>query len=107
MARPQIDGVYELGHVLYALDTDAHEITRADIARVECFWTLSDMHSSAARFVFLLRDGRHAHVHFQHWHAFEQDEDFLVEVTFGMPDESPPGGWSPETAHLDRRLAAT
>lgn len=106
MANAAIDGIYELGHVLYALDSDAHDIARADIERVERFWTLSDMHSSAARFVLVLRDGRRAHVDFQHWHAFEQDEDFLVEVTFVIPDPPPPGGWSVETAHLNRRLAA-
>jgi hypothetical protein len=117
MANPPIKsiaGLYELGHVLFILDAASHGFARADIARVESFWTFGDMHGSAAGFVLGLRDGRRAYVDFKHWHAFEQDEDFRIDVRFlardrslpslSSPDE-PVGGWSFETAHLDRRLA--
>jgi hypothetical protein len=112
--QPRIDGIYELGHVLYALDADSHGFSRADIAKVECYWTFGDMHSSSAGFVLALRDGRRAYVDFQHWHAFEQDEDFRIQVS-PLPSgqrlpmlariQEPIGGWSSETAHLERRLA--
>src|SRR5215470_10107954 len=110
--RPRIDGLYELGHVLYALDAAAHGFSRGDIAAVECFWTLSDLHSSAAGFVLRLGDGRRAYVDFLHWHGFEQEEDFRIEVAFLEPGQEkptlsprsqPPGGWVAETAHLNRR----
>ena len=109
-----IAGLYELGHVLFILDADSHGFARGCIERVESFWTFGDMHGSAAGFVLGLRDGRRAYVDFKHWHAFEQDEDFRIDVRFlardrslpslSSPDE-PVGGWSFETAHLDRRLA--
>jgi hypothetical protein len=111
MANPRIDGVYELGHVLYALDTDAHGFAREQIERVECFWSFSDMHSSSAGFVLLLRDGRLAYVDFLHWHGFEQEEDFRIEVELLADGQarpalvSPPaGGWSSDTPHLNRML---
>jgi hypothetical protein len=114
MANPRIDGIYELGHVLYALDTDAHGFTRGQIARVERYWTFSDMHSSSAGFVLVLHDGRRACIDFRHWHGFEQEEDFRIEVDFladgeAEPDlPSPPAdGWSFDTAHLDRTLGDT
>ena len=114
MARPQIDGLYELGHVLYALDADAHGFVRDDIERIECFWTFSDMHASSAGFVMTLRNGRRVYVDLQHWHAFEQNEDFRIEAEFlangqVRPDLEascrPPGGWSSDVAHLNRMLA--
>jgi hypothetical protein len=111
MANPRIDGIYELGHVLYALDNDAHGLTREQIARVESYWTFSDMHSSAAGFVVLLHDGRRTYVDFLHWHGFEQEEDFRIEVELlsdgrALPalSSSPPGDWSSDTAHLNRML---
>jgi hypothetical protein len=112
--RLRVQGVYELGHVLFILDADSHGFARGCIERVESFWTFGDMHGSAAGFVLRLRDGRRAYVDFKHWHAFEQDEDFRIDVRFlpddrslpalSSPDE-PVGGWSFDTAHLDRRLA--
>jgi hypothetical protein len=72
------------------------------------------MHTSSAGFVLRLRDGRRAYLDFQHWHAFEQDEDFRIEIefldgetalpTFTSPDE-PFGGWSDETSHLNKVFA--
>ena len=106
MAKPRIDGIYELGHVLYALDAEAHGFTRGDIERVESFWIFSDMHASSAGFELVLRDGRRAYVDFQHWHGFEQEEDFRVEATFTPPEKEPPGGWSSDVARLNRMLAA-
>ncbi len=118
-AHARIRGLYELGHVLYALDAGAHGLSRVDIERVECFWTLSEMHSSSAGFVLRLRDGRRAYLDFLHWHGFEQEEDFRIEVEFLPRDQAtpaspsphdrapwPPGGWSSETAHLNRVLAS-
>lgn len=113
MALPRIDGIYELGHVLYALNAESHGFARGDVVRVERFWTFGDLHSSAAGFVLGLGDGRRAHVDFRHWHAFEQDEDFRIEVEFLAEAQEPralaaahePNGtWSTETAHLDRVL---
>ena len=108
-----IRGVYELGHVLHALEGGFEGFTRGDIERVECFWDFSEMHQSDAGFVLGLRDGRRAYVDFRHWHGFEQDEDFRIEVEFlsadqphpalSSPDE-PVGGWSFETAHLAKLL---
>lgn len=121
MPAPSIDGIYELGHVLYVLDAEGHGFTRRDIASIECFWTFGDMHSSAAGFVLRLADRRRAYVDFLHWHPFEQNEDFRIQVE-PLPDDdslpvlaSPPGditggvtlpvgGWSHETAHLNRML---
>jgi hypothetical protein len=110
----RVQGVYELGHVLHVLDGDVHGFARSDIERVESFWTFGDLHHSAAGFVLGLRDGRRAYVDFQHWHAFEQDEDFRIDVAFldagqahpafSSPHE-PIGGWSSETTHLDRVIA--
>ncbi len=108
---PRIDGLFELGHVLYALDAESHGFAKSDILRVERFWTFSDMHSSSAGFVFALKDGGRVYVDFRHWHAFEQDEDFRIQVSFliggGLPElTSPPlGGWLIETGHLDRMVA--
>ena len=113
MKRPTIDGLVELGHVLYALDGANHGFARADIAHVETYWTFSDMHSSSAGFVIGLKDGRRAYIDFQHWHAFEQDEDFRIQVFFLAAGEKrpaltkmqePAGGWSTQTAHLDRMI---
>lgn len=113
----RIRGFYELGHALHILDADTHTFGRADIERVESFWAFGDMHSSAAGFVLRLRDGRRAYVDFLHWHGFEQDEDFRIEVEFlsreqdhpaprpGEPAPWPPGEWSVETEHLNRVLA--
>ena len=114
MARPRIDGLYELGHVLYALTQEAHGFAAGDIAHVESFWTFGDMHSSSAGFVVALKDGRRAYIDLQHWHAFEQDEDFRIQVSFlgdgqDLPvlsrTQEPVGGWSSQTAHLERALA--
>ena len=114
MARPRIDGLYELGHVLYALDRESHGFARGDIARVERYWTFGDLHASAAGFVLALTDARRAYVDFEHWHAFEQDEDFRIQVSFLADGEAlpvlsrvrePVHGWSSQTAHLDRALA--
>jgi hypothetical protein len=109
-SAPRIDGIYELGHVLHVLDAASHGFARIDIERVECFWTFGDMHSSAAAFVLRLRDGRRALVDFVHWHAFEQDEDFRIDVQFlpvetGVPNTGEAVNWSFDTMHLDRRLA--
>ena len=112
MANRRIDGIYELGHVLYALDGDAHGFARADLERVERYWSFGDMHSSSAGFVLVLRDGRRAYVDFLHWHGFEQEEDFRIEVAL-MPEgetrpalaSPPPAEWSSETSHLNRMLA--
>jgi hypothetical protein len=114
--RARIDGVYELGHVLYALDAETNGFARGDIERVECFWHSGDMHSSAAGFVLRLRDGRRAYVDFLHWHGFEQDEDFRIEVEFLARDRPlpsprspapwPPVAWSDDASHLDKVLAA-
>jgi hypothetical protein len=115
MAKVSIDGVYELGHVLHVLDSDAHGFSRSDIERVECFWTFGDLHESTAGFVLMLRDGRRAHVDFRHWHAFEQEEDFRIEVEFLRGDQPypavsspqhPPGDWSSNTGHLGKLLAS-
>ncbi len=111
---PRIDGLFELGHVLYALDAESHGFANSDIERVERFWTFSDMHSSSAGFVFALRDGGCAYVDFRHWHAFEQDEDFRIQVSLlaaddrtpALPAGEPAGGWSTDTAHLDRMVAS-
>jgi len=114
-----IRGFYELGHVLHIVDPDTHGFGRVDIESAERFWAFGDMHSSAAGFVLRLRDGRRAYVDFLHWHGFEQDEDFRIEVEMlegdalptaplrePLPGDEPwpPGGWSGETAHLDRLL---
>ena len=108
---PRVDGVYELGHALHVLDGEVHGFSRSDIARVERFWTFGDLHTSSAGFVLRLRDRRRAYLDFQHWHAFEQDEDFRIEVEFldgetappifPSPDQ-PPSGWSGEASHLDK-----
>lgn len=109
-ALPRIDGVYELGHALHVLDGEIHGFARSDIERVERFWTFGDLHTSSAGFVLRLRDGRRAYLNFQHWHAFEQDEDFRIEIeflegealpAFASPDQ-PLGSWSRETSHLDK-----
>ncbi len=110
---PRIDGIVELGHVLYALDRERDGFGAPDIARVESYWIFADMHSSAAGFVLALSDGRRAYVDFQHWHAFEQDEDFRIQVSFLAEGEARPllskmqepvAEWSSETAHLDRMV---
>jgi hypothetical protein len=113
--RARIDGVYELGHVLYALDADTNGFARSDVERVERFWHSGDMHSSTAGFVLQLRDGRRVYVDFLHWHGFEQDEDFRVEVEFLEPGQTLPSprgpaqgrtvAWSTDAAHLDKMLA--
>lgn len=115
----QILGFYEFGHTLDVLDADSHGFTPADVAHVDRFWAYGDMHDSSAGFVLQLRDGRHAYVEFLHWHGFEQDEDFRIDVEMLEGDEVPstplrepvdpsapwpPGDWSAETAHLDRLL---
>jgi hypothetical protein len=111
MPRPRIDGIYELGHVLYALAVESHGFGRDDIRHVECFWTFSDMHSSEAGFVLRLTGGRRAYVELLHTHAFEQVEDLRVDAAFvadepELPAISTPNAaaceWSHETAHLDR-----
>ncbi len=117
----QIRGFYEFGHTLDVLDADTHGFAPSDVSCVDWFWAYGDMHDSSAGFVLKLRDGRRAYVEFLHWHGFEQDEDFRIDVEIlegaGMPaaplrepiDPSapwPPGGWSDDTAHLDRMLAA-
>ena len=83
--RVRIDGVYELGHVLYALDAETNGFARGDVARIERFWHSGEMHSSTAGFVLQLRDGRRVYVDFLHWHGFEQDEDFRIEAEFLEP----------------------
>jgi hypothetical protein len=109
-SSPHIEGVYELGHVLHVLDADSHGFARTHIEQVECFWTFGDMHGSQAGFVLRLHDGRRAHIAFAHWHAYEQDEDFRIDVTFlpadVLPDPGEGTAWIFETAHLGRRLAA-
>jgi hypothetical protein len=114
MARAHIDGIYELGHVLYALDADTHGFARGDIDRVECYWTFGDLHSSSAGFILRLRDGRRAWVELLHTHAFEQQEDLRIDVAYLAADaalpvlnnpHAPVEAWSFETAHLDRMLA--
>jgi hypothetical protein len=116
MARPSIEGIYELGHVLYALDPDSHGFGRDDLASVERFWTFSDLHSSSAGFLFVLKDGRRVYVDLQHWHPFEQVEDFRIEVQHLengqadpvlMRERQPPAGWSAGTAALNRIIAST
>jgi hypothetical protein len=117
----QIRGFYELGHALDVIDTESHGFAPADIQKVERFWAYGDMHDSAAGFVLRLRDGRRAYGEFLHWHGFEQDEDFRIDVEMLEGDEVPssplrepidpsapwpPGGWSEETSHLDRLLVA-
>ena len=82
MKRARIDGLYELGHVLYALEGGSQGVERGDVVSVERFWTFGDMHSSTAGFVLCLKDGRRSYVDFRHWHGFEQDEDFTVTVSF-------------------------
>lgn len=111
---PTVRGLYELGHVLHVLDAGVDGFSRGDVERVECFWDFADMHHSEAGFVLGLRDGRRAYVDFRHWHAFEQDEDFGIEIeflgegqahpAFSSPHE-PVGGWSFDTAHLAKVLA--
>ena len=113
--RTRIDEVYELGHVLYALDAETNGFARGDVERVERFWHSGDMHSSTAGFVLQLRDGRRAYVDFLHWHGFEQDEDFRIEVEFLEPSQTlpsprgpapwPTADWSTDVAHLDKVLA--
>jgi hypothetical protein len=115
----QIRGFYEFGHTLDVLDAESHGFAPTDIAHVDRFWAFGDMHDSSAGFVLQLRDGRHAYAEFQHWHGFEQDEDFRIDVEMldgdalptaplrePLPGDEPwpPGGWSGETAHLDRLL---
>jgi len=115
----RIRGFYELGHALDVLDGESHGFGPADIERVERYWAYGDMHDSTAGFVLRLRDGRRAYGEFVHWHGFEQDEDFRIDVEMLEGDEVPstplrepidpsapwpPGGWSDETAHLDRLL---
>ncbi|MBP6769083.1 MAG: hypothetical protein KA171_14990 [Reyranella sp.] len=115
----QIRGFYEFGHTLDVLNADSHGFSPADVAHVDRFWAYGDMHDSSAGFVIQLRDGRHAYVEFLHWHGFEQDEDFRIDVEMLEDQEAPsaplrepidpsapwpPGGWSAETAHLDRLL---
>ena len=110
--RPQIAGLYELGHVLYALDAESHGFARGDIAGVERYWSFGDLHSSAAGFVLKLRNGRRAYAELQHTHAYEQVEDFRVDVMLLDGTEDPPMParpleprvWSNDTAHLNRRL---
>lgn len=117
----QIRGFYELGHALEVIDVESHGFAPADIQKVERFWAYGDMHDSAAGFVLCLRDGRRACGEFLHWHGFEQDEDFRIDVEMLEGNEVPsyplrepidpsapwpPGGWSEETAHLDRLLIA-
>lgn len=116
----QIRGFYEFGHALDVLNADSHGFSPADVAHVDRFWAYGDMHDSSAGFLLQLGDGRRTYVEFLHWHGFEQDEDFRIDVEMlegaEMPaaplrepiDPSapwPPGGWSDETAHLDRLLA--
>ena len=111
--RPRITGIYELGHVLYTLDAESHGFARDDIAGVERYWSFGDYHSSAAGFVLRLRDGRRAYAELQHTHAYEQVEDFRVDIVPLDGDEPPPQParpleprvWSDDTAHLDRVLA--
>lgn len=106
----QLRGFYELGHALDVLDGQSHGFGPADIVKVERYWAYGDM-----------RDGRRAYGEFLHWHGFEQDEDFRIDVEMLAGDEVPssplrepidpsapwpPGGWSDETAHLDRLLAS-
>ncbi len=112
MPPRSIEGIYELGHVLYALDAESHGFACGDIARVEGFWTFGDMHSSEAGFVLRLKDGRRAHVELLHTHAFEQVEDLRIEVAFlageglpPLPPDAPVTAWSSDTVHLDRVLA--
>jgi hypothetical protein len=114
-ASLQVQGIYELGHVLHVLDAGLHGFSRDDIVRVERFWTFGDLHESAAGFVLALRDGRRAYVDFLHWHAFEQNEDFRIETEFLPSDQLhpalsspllPPPEWSSDTAHLGRLLAS-
>lgn len=116
----QIRGFYEFAHALDVLDGDSHGFAPADIESVERYWAYGDMHDSAAGFVLRLRDDRRAYGEFLHWHGFEQDEDFRIDVEILEGEEVPstplrepidpsapwpPGGWSDETAHLDRLLA--
>jgi hypothetical protein len=113
---PRLDGLYELGHVLDVLDADLHGFSRRDMARVERFWSFSEMDRSSAGFVFQLHDGRRVYVDFLHWHGFEQDEDFRIEVEFLEGDRTlpsprapapwPPAAWSDDASHLDKALAA-
>ena len=99
---------------MHVLDADVHGFSASDIELVERFWTFGDLHTSSAGFVLCLRDGRRAYLDFQHWHAFEQDEDFRIDIEFldgeaalptlTSPDE-PLGGWSDETSHLNKVFA--
>lgn len=112
MAARRVDGIYELGHVLYALDRESHGFARGDIARIQRYWCFSDFHSSAAGFVMELSDGRRAYVELQHTHAYEQVEDFRIDVVPLDGAENPPMPsrpleprvWSDDAAHLDRVL---
>jgi hypothetical protein len=114
MPPRRIEGIYELGHVLYALDAESHGFGRGDIERVECFWTFDDLHSSEAGFVLRLRDQRRAYIELLHTHAFEQVEDLRIDVAFlsdaDLPAISSPQAaaceWSHDTQHLDRVLAS-
>jgi len=98
---------------MHVLDAEVHGFSASDIERVERFWTFSELHTSSAGFVLRLRDGRRAYLDFQHWHAFEQDEDFRIEVEFlagtALPAfasaDEPIGGWSDETSHLNKVFA--
>jgi len=109
---PRIAGIYELGHVLYTLDAELHGFAKADIQRVERFWSFGDFHSSAGGFLFRLRDGRRAYAELQHTHAYEQVEDFRVDVQIladgqtdpVMPPALEPREWTGDAAHLDRVL---
>jgi hypothetical protein len=113
-ARDRINGIYELGHVLYLLDAGGYAFGRADIDHVESYWTFGDFHSSSAGFVMKLRDGRRAYIDFLHWHAFEQQEDFRIQVEALTGDAQPrlpeeqqaTANWSTDTAHLNRVVAA-
>ena len=113
--RPRLEGIYELGHVLYTLDSASHGFAKADIEAVQRFWSFGDLHSSAAGFVFRLRDGRRAYVELQHTHAYEQIEDFRIDAVLLDCNQEPPvparplepREWSEDVAHLDRVLASS
>ena len=89
-----------------------HHGTR-DVERVERWH--SGGCTAARRFVLQLRDARRVYVDFLHWHGFEQDEDFRIEVEFLAPGQDlpsprgpapwPTAAWSLDTTHLDKLLA--